>query len=74
MATQVRVVISPGVQPIADEIKQVTRCSSTSEVISLMLSRYGRHFINWWVTNPHQNELIAETISPNDEVSNSIEN
>ncbi|MBD1903784.1 hypothetical protein NDI44_27055 [Trichocoleus sp. DQ-A3] len=59
MATQIRVVLSSEVKPIADEIKQVTCCGSTSEVISLILSRYGRHFINWWLTNPHQAESVS---------------
>ncbi len=66
MATQIRVVLSPEVKPIADEIKQVTCCGSTSEVVSLLLSRYGRHFIEWWLTNPHQNGLAAVAIPSED--------
>ncbi len=62
MAPQVRVVLSPEVKPIADEIKEVTCAGSTSEVISLLLSRYGKHFIAWWKSNPHQHELTAVTI------------
>ncbi|MBD1895889.1 hypothetical protein [Coleofasciculus sp. FACHB-129] len=63
MASQIRIVLSPEVRPIADEIKEVTCCGSTSEVISLLLSRYGRHFIAWWQSNPHQVELSALTVS-----------
>lgn len=59
MAAQIRVVLSPEVKPIADEIKEITCVGSTSEVISLLLSRYGKHFIAWWLSNPHQNELAA---------------
>lgn len=59
MASQTRVVLAPEVKPIADEIKEVTCCGSTSEVISLLLSRYGKHFIAWWQSNPHQVELSA---------------
>ena len=66
MATQTRVVLSPEVKPIADEIKQVTCCGSTSEVVSLLLSRYGRHFIEWWLTNPHQTGLATVAVSSND--------
>lgn len=62
MASQIRVVLSPEVRPIADEIKEVTCCGSTSEVISLLLTRYGRHFINWWQSNPHQVELSSLTV------------
>jgi hypothetical protein len=59
MASQIRVVLNPELKPLADEIKQVTGCGSTSEVISLLLSRYGKHFIAWWLSNPHQLELSA---------------
>ncbi len=59
MASQIRVVLSPEVKPIADEIKEVTCAGSTSEVISLLLSRYGKHLIAWWKSNPHQLELSA---------------
>lgn len=59
MPTQTRVVLNPSVQPIAEEIKAVTSSSSISEVITLMLSRYGKHFIAWWQSNPHQFELSA---------------
>ncbi|MEP0755602.1 hypothetical protein NDA03_25820 [Trichocoleus sp. Lan] len=62
MASQIRVVLSPEVRPIADEIKEVTCCGSTSEVVSLLLSRYGRHFINWWQSNPHRVELSSLTV------------
>lgn len=62
MASQIRVVLSPEVKPIADEIKAVTNSSSVSEVITLMLSRYGKHFIAWWQSNPHQVELSALTV------------
>ena len=66
MASQIRVVLSPEVKPLADEIKQVTGCGSTSEVVALLLTRYGKHFINWWLSNPHQNELAAISVPSND--------
>ena len=59
MPTQTRVVLNPSVQPIAEQIKSVTSSSSISEVITLLLSRYGKHFIAWWKSNPHQLELSA---------------
>ncbi len=62
MATQTRIVLNPAVQPIAEEIKETTNASSLSEVISLLLSRYGAHFVAWWKSNPHQAELSALAI------------
>ncbi|MBD1929786.1 hypothetical protein H6F74_26650 [Trichocoleus sp. FACHB-90] len=66
MSTQTRIVLSAEVKPIVDEIKQVTSASSTSEVVSLMLTRYGKHFITWWLSNPHQNELAAAPVLPDE--------
>ncbi len=66
MATQTRIVLNPSVQPIAEEIKAVTSSSSISEVVTLMLSRYGKHFIAWWQSNPHQLELSAIANSQTD--------
>jgi hypothetical protein len=62
MAPQTRVVLSPEIAPIAQQIKEVTCCGSTSEVVTLLLSRYGKHFIAWWQSNPHQVELSALTV------------
>ena len=59
MATQTRVVLSPEIKEIADEIRGVIRANSTSEVVALLVSRYGKHFIAWWKSNPHQHELTA---------------
>ncbi|MBD2006983.1 MULTISPECIES: hypothetical protein [Cyanophyceae] len=66
MSTQIRVVLSREVKPIVDQIKQVTSATSTSEVVTLMLTRYGKHFIAWWLSNPHQNELAAAPVLPDE--------
>jgi hypothetical protein len=66
MATQTRIVLNPSVQNIAEEIKETTNASSLSEVVTLLLSRYGPHLVAWWKTNPHQTGLATVAVSSND--------
>jgi hypothetical protein len=45
---QTRVVISDKLRPIAEELQSVTGVSSLSDVIALLLTRYGRHLKQSW--------------------------
>lgn len=66
MAAQTRIVLNPSVQNIAEEIKETTNASSLSEVITLLLSRYGPHLVAWWKTNPHEAIQVAPIAIQND--------
>lgn len=71
MATryQARVVIPKAIAPLAEEIKEVTGMSSLSEAVTLLITRYGPHLIEWWKSNPHSLEgLHSVEASPADSI------
>jgi|GEM_PF-3659508 len=60
---QVRIVLNAKDKPLVEEIKQTTGVGSLSEVVTLLVRRYGAHFVEWFQSNPHRHELsmpIAE--------------
>lgn len=46
-----RIVIKDSDLPLVESLKTLTGVSSGSEVMSLLLSRYGEHFANWFKFN-----------------------
>lgn len=76
---QTRIVLAESVTPLAEQIKETTGASSLSEVLTLLLTRYGPHLIEWWQTNPHLMErtpvsnIESAPIIPNIDLSTPIE-
>lgn len=51
---QTRVVISDRLRPVAEELQVVTGVSSLSDVVALLLTKYGHHLKNTWEIAPQQ--------------------
>jgi hypothetical protein len=51
---QTRIVLAAEDKPLAEAIKDATGVGSISEVMSMLLRRYGKAFLDWWQSDPHQ--------------------
>ena len=71
-----RIVIKDSDLPLVESLKSLTGVSSGSEVMSLLLSRYGKHFKDWFefdsrhcnypggVEVAQLSQIIPHTINP----------
>lgn len=50
---QIRIVLHDADYPLAEKIRQATGMLTLSDVFSLLVSRYGNAFLDWWMSNPH---------------------
>lgn len=63
MYTPKRVNVSSKAQPILEEIMEATGLGAV-EVVTLLLTRYGNHFLTWHRSNPHQGAAILSSPAP----------
>ncbi|MBA3920258.1 MAG: hypothetical protein H0X31_00545 [Nostocaceae cyanobacterium] len=46
--SQTRIVLSPKVKPLAEELLEITGIDSLSSLVSVLLTRYGNHMKDTW--------------------------
>ena len=63
MYTPKRVNVSAKAQPILGEIMEATGLGAV-EVVTLLLTRYGSHFLSWHRSNPHQGTSTLPSPTP----------
>ncbi len=68
---QTRIVLKEEDKPLIDEIRQATGASSSSDVITMLVRRYGSQFLAWWrsgasptPSNPQEDPIPLPSATP----------
>ncbi len=56
--SQTRIVVSSRLKPLAEELVTVTGVDSLSDLLSLLLTKYGRHLKASWELPPQQQQAV----------------
>jgi hypothetical protein len=63
--SQTRIVVSARLKPLAQELVMLTGVDSLSDLLSLLLTKYGHHLKNTWEMVPQQQVVNPEVCSVN---------
>ncbi len=56
--SQTRIVVSSKLKPLAEELVAITGVDSLSDLLSLLLTKYGRHLKASWELLPQQQQVV----------------
>jgi hypothetical protein len=62
--SQTRIVVSSKLKPLAEELVAITGVDSLSDLLSLLLTKYGRHLRASWELPPQQQQAVNPIANP----------